>query len=316
MPGSRATATTGWTTDTRSPDKIRVCILPFYTSTAQASWDSDLAPLLESALSGRPWLEVVPTRTVYELCYEVQPQPWAVRGFWGPGYTPTDAEVFVTLRQRLLPRVRARFPADYYLWGRVITTGARKSIVVEVTERRTRTEPVLKASTLAETAEGLPEAVEEVAAEIVAFLQPRWLVADLEETRKEYLAQICSLPAAVKKAEEQVKAYPELLVLRVVLLSLYEEDTDAYGEEARKTAVTIAQAWDARDKNVTGLAEKLGVDPFLILCREEAKRGDWSGVENASRLGQERYPLRSAEYEKWQRRAKDRLQIEEGKRIE
>ena len=62
VPGGGATATTGWTMDTRSPDEIRVCILPFYTSTAQASWDSDLGPLLESALSGRPWLEVVPTR--------------------------------------------------------------------------------------------------------------------------------------------------------------------------------------------------------------------------------------------------------------
>lgn len=56
-------------------------------------------------------------------------------------------------------------------------------------------------------------------------------------------------------------AYPDMLALRVVLLSLYEDDKERYGKEARDPAACIAQAWDARDRDVTGLAEKLGVDP-------------------------------------------------------
>lgn len=305
--GAGTVAAEGATGYSRSSDAIRICILPFYTSTVRASWDSNLGPLLEGALSRHPWMKVVPTRTVYDLCYEVQPQPWLVRGFWEEGRAPTDAEVFVGLRQRLLPRVKARFPADYYVWGRVITTGVRKTVFVEVTESRTRKETVLTSTRQAETAEAIPEALEEVAAEIAAFLEPGWLVANLEETRKEYLAQICSLSAAVKKAEEQVEAYPEMVALGVVLLSLYEENKEAYGKQAREKAADIAQAWDAQDKDVTGLAEKLGVDPFLILCREQAKGGDWSGVLETCRLGMEKYPLRSAKYEKWRLRAEKRL---------
>jgi len=294
-------------TDSQPSYVISICILPFYTSTSRANWDTGLAPLLEADLATQPWLKLIPTKTVYEVCYEMQPQPWLVKGFWEQGRAPSDAEVFVGLRQHLLPRVSALLPADYYVWGRVISTGARKSIVVEVTEHRTRREPVLRSTKQAETEEGIPQALEHVAEEIVAFLEPGWLVRNLEETRKQVLAQLISLQTAVKKAEEHVKAHPETLALRVLLLSLYEENEEKYGSQARDAAADVVQAWDGSDKDVTGLAEKLGVDPFLVLCREQAKGNDWSGVQETCRLGQERYPLRSAEYEKWRLRAQNQL---------
>jgi hypothetical protein len=295
------------TTDTKPSYVISICILPFYASTTRAYWDSDLAPLLEADLANQTWLNLIPTKTVYEVCYEVEPQPWLVRGYWEQGRAPADAEAFVGLRQRLLPRVSARFPADYYVWGRVISTGARKSIVVEVTEQRTRREPVLRSTKQAETEEAIPEALEQVAEEIVAFLEPGWLVRNLEETRKQVLAQLISLHTAVKRAEEQVNSRPEVMALRVLLLSLYEEDTETYGNRARDLAADVIQAWDASDKDVTGLSEKLGVDPFLVLCREQAKGNDWAGVQETCRLGQDKYPLRSSEYEKWRVRAQNQL---------
>jgi hypothetical protein len=286
---------------------ISLCILPFYTSTSRPYWNDDLAPLLEADLAKHPWLKLIPSRTVYEVCYEVQPPPWLVRGFWERDCTLTDAEVFVGLRQRLLPRVSSRLPADYYVWGRVVSTGARKSIVVEVTEDRIRREPVLRSAKQAETEEAIPEALEQVAYEIVAFLEPGWLVRNLEETRKQYLAQLVSLDSAVKKAEEQVNAHPEILALRVLLLSLYEENEEDYGNRAGEAAAVVIRVWDASDKDVTGLADKLGVDPFLVLCRQQAKANDWSGVLETCRLGKEKVPLHSAEFDEWRLRAQDQL---------
>jgi hypothetical protein len=195
----------------------------------------------------------------------------------------------------------------------VISTGARKSVVVEVTEQGTRREPVLRSTKQAETEEGIPEALRHVAEEIVAFLESGWLVRNLEETRKQVLAQLVSLQTAVKKAEEQVNAHPEILALRVLLLSLYEEDEERYGNKARVAAADVVQAWDGSDKDVTGLSEKLGVDPFLVLCREQAKGNDWAGVQETCRIGQEKYPLRSAEYEKWRLRAQDLLDAKQQK---
>jgi hypothetical protein len=286
---------------------ISLCILPFYTSTLRPYWDADLAPLLEADLAKRPWLKLIPSRTVYEVCYDVQPPPWLVRGFWEQGLTPTDAEVFVGLRQRLLPRISLRLPADYYVWGRVISTGGRKSIAVEVTDQRIRREPVLRSAKQAETEEAIPEALEQIADEIAAFLEPGWLVRSLEGTRKQYLAQLVSLDSAVKQAEEQVNAHPEILALHVLLLSLYEENKEHYGNRAKDAAAGVIRVWDAGDKDLTGLAEKLGVDPFLVLCREQAKVNDWSGVQETLRLGVEMVPLRSAEYEKWRQQARDQL---------
>lgn len=276
---------------------IKICILPFYTSTSGAYPDADLAPLLEADLSREPWLEVIPTKTVYEVYYSVEPQPWLVKGYWERGRGPADAEVFVGLREHLLPRAWARFPADYYVMGRVISTGTRKTVVVEVTEKGTRREALFRSSKKAEREEQIPEALGQVASEIVAFLASRWSVRNLEEVRKEYLSRLCSLESAVKDAEEQVDAHPDLLALRVILLSLYEEDAETYGAQATDTAACIVDRWDTRDGAVTELVEKLGVDPFLVLCREQARRGDPSGAE-ACRLGMEKYPLRSAEYEK------------------
>ena len=63
-------------------------------------------------------------------------------------------------------------------------------------------------------------------AEILDFLEPRWSIRYLEEVRKQYLAQVRSLEGAVLESEEQVKAHPETVALRVVLLSLYEEDRE------------------------------------------------------------------------------------------
>ena len=104
-------------------DVVRVCILPFYLYASRASLDADLGPLLEADLSGIPWLELIPAKTVYEEVYELQPEPWFVNGFWGGDPGTRDAEVYVWLRQRLLQRARSRFPSDYYIVGRVISTG-------------------------------------------------------------------------------------------------------------------------------------------------------------------------------------------------
>lgn len=277
---------------------ISICILPFYTATSHASLDADLAPLLESDLAREPWVEVIPTKTVYEVCYAVQPPPWFVRGYWERGSGPSDAEVFVGLREHLLPRAWARFPADYYVMGRVISTGTRKNVVVEVTEGRSRRKAVLRSSRKAETPEGVPEALEQIASEIVSFLEPLWSIRNLEEIRKQYLARRCSLESAVRKAQAQADARPELLSLRVLLLSLYEENVETYGAQAAETSARIVEGWDTRDEAVTPLLERLGTDPFLVLCREQAKRGDWSGVEATCRLGMDKNPLRSTEYEK------------------
>ena len=288
-------------------DVISICILPFYTPTSRPYWDTDLSPLLEADLAKHPWLKLIPSRTVYEVCYEVQPPPWLVRGYWEQDRTLTDAEVFVGLRHQLLPRVSSRLPADYYVWGRVVSTGARRSIVVEVTEDRIRREPVLRSAKQAQTVEAIPEALEQVADEIVAFLEPGWLVRTLEESRKRYLAQLVSLDSAVRQAEEQVKAHPEILALRVLLLSLYGENEEDYGNRARDAAADVIRVWDASDKEATGLADKLGVDPFLVLCRQQAKANDWSGVLETCRLGKEKVPLRSTEFDKWRLRAQDHL---------
>ena len=284
---------------------ITICILPFYTSMSGPYLDADLAPLLEADLSRQPWLEVIPTKTVYEVCYSVQPQPWLVNGQWERGVGPADAEVYVGLRERLLPRARARFPADYYVMSRVISTGVRETVVVEVMEKGARREAVFRSSEQAETAEQIPEAIERVASEIVSFLEPGWSIRNLEEIRKQYLARLCSLASAVRKAEEQVDAHPGILSLRVLLLSLYEEDVATYAAQAADTAARIVDGWDTCDRQVTGLVEKLEVDPFLVLCREQAKAGSPSGAD-ACRLGMEKYPLRAAEYEKlWLQKQKD-----------
>lgn len=291
----------------RPSDVVRVCILPFYMSASRTSLDSDLGPLMEAALSGTPWLELIPAKTVYEETYELQPQPWLVNGIWGQGGDARDAEAYFWFRKRLLQRVRARFPSDYYLVGRVISTGLRKTVVMEVTEPDFRQQAVFTSTQGADRPEAIPEAISRGAEEIRGFLGRRVSVRSVEEVRKQYLARMISLDTAVRNADRQVKAHPQDLALRVLLLSLYAEDEDAYAGRAGDTAAKIVQSWDPQDEQVVDLAERLGVDPFLVLCREQAREKDWSGVERTSRLGQEKYPLRAAEYEKWEARAKKAL---------
>ena len=50
-------------TDAQPTYVISICIMPFYTSTSRANWDSDLAPLLEADLAAQPWLKLIPTNT-------------------------------------------------------------------------------------------------------------------------------------------------------------------------------------------------------------------------------------------------------------
>ncbi len=295
-------------TSSRPSDVVRVCILPFYTSATRASLDSDLAPLLEADLSGIPWLELIPAKSVYEVVYELQPQPWFVEGIWGRDWHRRDAEVYLWMRSRLLQRARARFPSDYYLVGRVISTGMRKTVVIEVTEPDFRQQAVYTSTQRADRVEDIPDAISRAAQEIRDFLGKGISARSIEEVRKQYLARMISLDTAVRKTAEQVKAHPKALALRVLLLSLYEEDKKTYADRARDTAAEIVRSWDPGDEKVVDLAERLGVDPFLVLCREQARARDWSGVEKAARLGREKYPLRAAEYEKWEARARKALQ--------
>ena len=301
-------------TESRLPCAIRMCILPFYTSPSRASLDSDLGPLLEAGLSGNRWLELIPAKKVYEWTYELQPQPWLVKGIWEEGGDVRDAEAFFWLRKRLLQKSRARFPADYQAIGRVISTGTRKTLVIEIIESGHSRHAVFTSTQGADRAEGIPDAMMRASVEILDFLEPRWSVRYLEEVRKEYLGQMRSLDWAVRESEEQVKAHPETVALRVVLLSLYEEDEDRYGGIAKKTAVELIRMWDARHEDEKQLTQRLAVDPFLVLCRELAREGDWAGVEETCRLGRERNPLGSVEYDEWQLRASEQLEAKEGKK--
>jgi len=301
-------------TKSRPPHVIRMCILPFYTSASRASLDSDLGPLLEAGLSGNRWLELIPAKKVYEWTYELQPQPWLVKGIWEEGTDARDAEAFFWLRKRLLQKSRARFPADYQAIGRVISTGMRKTLVVEIIESGHSRNAVFTSTQGADRAEGIPEAMTRASTEILDFLEPRWSILYLEEVRKEYLAQLRSLEGAIRESEEQVKAHPETVALRLVLLSLYEEDTERYAGLARNTAVELIRLWDSRDEDERRVTEKLGVDPFPVLCREQAREEDWSGVEETCRLALEKNPLRSAEYDKWRLRASEQLELAEGKK--
>jgi len=300
--------------ESRPPHVIRMCILPFYTSASRASLDSDLGPLLEAGLSGNRWLELIPAKKVYEWTYELQPQPWLVKGIWEEGSDARDAEVFFWLRKRLLQKSRARFPADYQAIGRVISTGMRKTLVIEVIESGHSRNAVFTSTQGAESAEGIPEAMTRAAGEILDFLEPRWSVRYLKEVRKQYLAQLCSLEWAIRESEEQLEAHPETVALRVLLLSLYEEDRDRYARLAKNTAVELIHAWDTRDEDARRLTERLGVDPFMVLCREQAKEGDWPGVRETCELGRQKNPLGSAEYDDCQLRASEQLEVTEGKK--
>jgi hypothetical protein len=290
-----------------------MCILPFYTSASRASLDSDLGPLLEAGLAGNRWLDLIPAKKVYEWTYELQPQPWLVKGIWEEGSNVRDAEVFFWLRRRLLQKSRARFPADYQAIGRVISTGTKKTLVIEIIESGHSREAVFISTQVTDRAEGIPEAMTRASVEILDFLEPRWSLRYLEEVRKQYLAQVRSLEGAVRESEAQVETHPETAALRVVLLSLYEEDRDRYAGLARDTAVELIRSWDARDEDERRLTERLGVDPFLVLCREQAKEGDWLGVLETCRLGREKNPLRSTEYDKWGLRASEQLEVKKGK---
>ena len=216
--------------------------------------------------------------------------------------------------KRLLQKSRARFPVDYQAIGRVISTGMRKTLVIEIIESGHSRQAVFTSTQGADRPEGIPEAMTLAAEEILDFLEPRWSVRYLEEVRKQYLAQVRSLEAAVRESEEQVKAHPETVALRVVLLSLYEEDRDRYAGLARDTAVELIRLWDARHEDEKRLTQRLGVDPFLVLCREQAREerlvrrpGDLS-----TRL--ERNPLGSSEYDKWRLRASEQLELKKGKK--
>lgn len=301
-------------TESRPPNVIRMCILPFYTSASRASLDSDLGPLLEAGLAGNKWLELIPAKKVYEWTYELQPQPWLVKGIWEEGSDAGDAEVFLQFRKRLLQKARASFPADYQAIGRVISTGMRKTLVIEIIESGHGRSAVFTSTQGADRADGIPDAMTRASAEILAFLEPRWSVRYLEEVRKQYLAQVRSLDWAVRESEGQVKAHPATVALSVVLLSLYEEDRDRYAGLAKDTALGLIRSWDARDEDEKRLTERLGVDPFLVLCREQARDEDWSGVLETCRLASERNPLHSSEYEKWRLQASEQLELKKGKK--
>ena len=150
--------------------------------------------------------------------------------------------------------------------------------------------------------------------EILDYLEPRWAVRYVQEVRKQYMAQMRSLEGAVKEAEEQVKAHPETVALRIVLLSLYDEEPETYAGAGKQTAAELIRAWETLDRTEMGLAHRLTVDPFLFLCQVQATEGDWLGVRETSRLGRERNPLRSAEYDEWGSRASEHLEAREGKK--
>jgi hypothetical protein len=293
--------------DPKQDKKTRLCILPFYDTAFGTLVRSDLGSLLEAYLAKSPWLELVPAGRVYEKTYEVEGDPWLVKGIWEDGREPTDAETYTWLRERWVMRAKARFPADYYVTGKVVATGRKRNVIVDLMKSTVPDKVVFTFLGEAATAEELPQALETIAEDLRGFFQRQRSEAYLKGLHRKRLAQLCPLNAAVKEAEKAVEANPESPSLRILLLSFYAEDRSAYGDQVLLLAGEIARAWDPGDTHTKELSYQLGIDPFLLLCEEQEKRDDWEGVLEAARLGIERHPLRSAEYTKWEEKAEERL---------
>jgi hypothetical protein len=285
-----------------------VCILPIFDTGTDPVPRADLAPLLEAYLAKDPWLEIIPSRKVYERLYEVEGDPWLVKGVWEDRRRPAEAESYTWLYERWLLKAKVRFPSDYYIVCEILSTGTRRNVVARLVSGTRPEQTVFTSLGDAATEEGIPAALEKTAAEIRGFLVQERSQSALREIRRRYLAQLLPLPAAVEEAEEALAARPESNELRILLLSFYAEDRSAYGDRLLKLAGEIARAWEGMEPGARQMSYELGIDPFLVLCEEQERRGDWHGVLDTARMGMQRHPLRSSEYERWASRAEERLQ--------
>jgi hypothetical protein len=264
--------------------------------------------LLEAYLAKDPSLEIVPARRVYERLYEVEGDPWLVKGVWEDRRNSGEAESYTWLHERWLLKAKVRFPSDYYVVCEILSAGTKRNVVARLVSGTRPEQCVFTSLSEAETEEEIPAALEKAAAEFRAFLgQDRSQVA-LREIRRRYLAQLLPLSAAVEVAEKALAARPESNEPRLLLLSLYAEDRSAYGDRLLGLAAEAARAWEGMEPGTKEFSYELGVDPFLLLCEEQERKGDWHGVLDTARMGMKKHPLRSSEYERWASRAEERLQ--------
>ena len=287
------------------PGRLRVCILPLFLQTAETiSGYEDLSPLLEAYLGEDARLELIPARRVREQVVGVD--PWLGRAGWsGPGGPggPESVETWFRLYERWTERVRVQVDADYYLEGRVVSTGRVRTVTLDLLRAALHRDVVFRSARSAAGEGDLPGVLGQMAGEIRGFLGGRWSHRYVEQVRRDYLARVVSLPEALRRIDAQVEAYPGDSYLRVFLLSMLLEDEEAHGARIVETAARTAQSLDPADTEAAGLFAELNVDPFLVLCRLHADRGEWEDVVEASRLGLEKHRLRSRDYGLWQARA-------------
>ena len=281
--------------------KIRVCVLPFLLPGSYESRRQDLAPLLEAHLAACPYVDVAPAKVFRERQEDVD-LLWG-KGAWKEGSEQRRAEVYFGMRDRWLERAGGCLASDFVAWGRVISTGEKRSLLVEVFRKTTPSEILFSAVESTDGDGEIPQGLLRISQHVCGYLEGEWSGLCMEEIRGQYLGRLCSLEAAVQAGGELVQAYPEALRLRVELLSLCKEAEVDYHREIVEQAAWIVRLLKSGDREVTALFAQLNVDPFEILCRDQADRGDWSGVLETSRLGLDKNAIQTRTYRVWRTRA-------------
>ncbi len=304
--GPRARAGGGCGSREGTVRPIRVCVLPFVAFEPTETLRRDLAVLVETRLAGRDWIELIPVETTYEPFYEMSSDPWLIKGIWDERGEGREAEAYFGMRRRWLEKVEARFPSDYLVLGNLLQVGGKRILQVEVIASGTERAAYEDAGEVMEPSK-ITKAVETLAEGVATYLLRRHRESVLAGLRGLYWGRICSLEAAVAEAEAITAEYPRDASFRMHLLSLYEEAPSRYGGRAARTAAAILRLWPEQDGPLKGLMDKLGVDPFLVLCRTRAAKGDWRGVKETCRRAIEKNPLRATEYERWLRRAEEEV---------
>jgi len=280
--------------------KVRVCVMPVLLTGAYGSRPEDLAPLLEAHLAACSHVQVAPVKIVREQQHDVD-LLWG-KGVWEEGSEQRRAEVYFKNRERWLERAGC-LPCDCVILGRVISTGERRTLLAEVFRKGAPAEILFSAVESTHSDGEIPEALLRIARQLCVHLEKGWSSRCMEEIRSQVLGRICSLEAAVREGRGLVEAHPDSLDLRAGLLSLCEESEAEYGRESAEQAKEIVHLLKPGDSGATAIFAQLNLDPFDILCREQADQGDWPGVLETSRLGLEKHPFGARAHKIWQTRA-------------
>lgn len=283
-------------------DSVRVCICPFAPDVVVgANRGKELAFLLQVYLEQQGGIECVPVKEVYHTFWDMD--PLFMRSDLSTGRQENTGAVYFQLRERLLKRISIRYPSDYYVQARVVPTGQRWSLPLEVLCSALPRRVVFTSVKEVERAEEIPQALQGLAEDIGRFFREGHAEESMARIQKQYLAQEYPLAIAVEKALDLVNQDPDRLSLRVWLLSFYMDDSLVYEAQIGAEAGKIVRTLEPEDDEVKQLFGRLAVNPFTILCRERARKHDWPGVLQACELGMIKYPLHNTEYKKWQTRA-------------